>query len=75
MIILGWAKSSATLVKKMIFASIAELFGQPSISLYCREFITLYDTLLFINLKGQLTDLKFKILSMTAKIVCFASII
>jgi len=31
MFILGWPKSSATLAKKLIFASVAELFGQPSI--------------------------------------------
>jgi hypothetical protein len=29
--ILGWPKSSATLAKKLIFASVAELFGQPNI--------------------------------------------
>jgi len=28
--VLGWPKSSATLAKKLIFASVAELFGQPS---------------------------------------------
>jgi len=28
--VLGWPKSSATLTKELIFASVAELFGQPS---------------------------------------------